>query len=65
MPAKFVALAKGARAVGKALANRRGQDAVAGSAGAVGLGAKAKGSQSEKYPDPVASRARTTKQRDR
>lgn len=65
MPAKFVALAKGARAIGKALANRRGQDAGAAAAGAAGYGAKAKGSQSEKYPDPVASRARTMKQRDR
>lgn len=65
MPARIAALAKGARAVGRALANRRGQDAAAAAITPVGLGAKAKGSQSEKYPDPVASRARTMKQRDR
>ena len=61
MPAPLALAAKAGKA---ALSSRRAQDAVGAAALVAGHGAKAKGS-AKKYPDPVASRGRTSKQRDR
>jgi len=68
MPAP-AAIGAGARAVVKAIASRRAQDSAAAAAAVAGHKAMATGKdaqrEKQRYPDPVASRGRTSKQGDR